>query len=169
MYAQLDECEVNSQWIDAKYQGVCARCHRRFDVGHRILFNILTRKCICKKCGERKTAPTCKRGLVYAEGKPCRHCNTPVKIQYANPKQVESAKKRNSYYFEYYFKCPKEGCRAIYLIEDAKRFPVKHRSKGWRKKPLPGSDAPDSKKPAATSQEVADSADTGSRVREVDA
>lgn len=50
-------------------------------------------------------------------GEPCRKCQVPLK------KRVTKRKKRKpgqTYYFPWHLYCP--GCRAIYMVEEAKRF-----------------------------------------------
>lgn len=49
-------------------------------------------------------------------GQPCRKCNTPVIKQIPKKKSV---KPNQSYYFAWYLYCP--GCRAMYMVEEAKR------------------------------------------------
>ena len=48
-------------------------------------------------------------------GQPCRHCRTPVVRQtHAKPPKPGRS------YFAWWFKCP--GCKALYLVEAARRF-----------------------------------------------
>src|ERR1017187_4990864 len=51
------------------------------------------------------------------EGQPCRHCGTPV-IRQAHTKPPKA--RPGSCYFAWWFKCP--SCRAMYLVEAARRF-----------------------------------------------
>lgn len=53
---------------------------------------------------------------ITEEGQPCRHCGTPVEKRVQN----QEARKGRKFYFAYYFFCP--GCKAVYLIDSAKRF-----------------------------------------------
>src|ERR1035441_1953226 len=57
-------------------------------------------------------------------GQPCRHCQTPVVHQtHTKPKPKHGGSWRSASggsYFEWWFKCP--GCKAIYLVEPARRF-----------------------------------------------
>lgn len=50
------------------------------------------------------------------EGEPCRKCGTPVEKRIPRKKR----KARQSYYFEWYLYCP--GCKAMYMVEEAKRI-----------------------------------------------
>jgi len=50
------------------------------------------------------------------EGQPCRKCQTPVIKRFPRKKQKPS----QTYYFEYYFYCPK--CHTMYIVDEAKRF-----------------------------------------------
>jgi len=49
------------------------------------------------------------------EGQPCRKCSTPVIKKIPRRKQ----KSGQTYYYEYYFECPK--CGTMYMVEEAKR------------------------------------------------
>jgi ssDNA-binding Zn-finger/Zn-ribbon topoisomerase 1 len=50
-------------------------------------------------------------------GQPCRHCRTPVVRQtHAKPPKPRPG----GSYFERWFRCP--GCKAVYLVEAARRF-----------------------------------------------
>lgn len=52
-------------------------------------------------------------------GQPCRHCNDPVILsQHAKPPKH----KPGGYYYEYWLACPNKRCRALYMIDAAKRF-----------------------------------------------
>ena len=58
-------------------------------------------------------------------GQPCRHCQTPVVHQTHTkpPKPKHGGSWRSASggsYFEWWFRCP--GCKAIYLVEAARRF-----------------------------------------------
>jgi ribonuclease HI len=58
-----------------------------------------------------------KSDIVHKEaGEPCRKCGTPLERKKTKPKQH---KPEQSYYFEWYLKCP--GCNTMYMVEDAKR------------------------------------------------
>jgi len=61
--------------------------------------------------------PPQKKIKITAEGQQCRHCGTPVvrQVHKGPPKPT-----RSGYYFEYWFKCPR--CKALYMVEAAKRF-----------------------------------------------
>ena len=48
-------------------------------------------------------------------GQPCRHCGTPV-LHQTHTKPPKPGRS----YFAWWFKCP--GCKAIYLVEAARRF-----------------------------------------------
>ncbi|MFN4315758.1 MAG: ribonuclease HI [Chitinophagaceae bacterium] len=54
---------------------------------------------------------------VKAEGDPCRKCGTSVIFRPAKKKEFKPGQ---TYFFEYYFLCPK--CKTVYLVEEAKRF-----------------------------------------------
>lgn len=58
------------------------------------------------------------RTKITEEGQLCWHCQTPV------VKRVPKSKPRGNraYYFEYYLRCPNKNCRAMYMVESAKRF-----------------------------------------------
>ena len=57
------------------------------------------------------------------QGQPCRHCLTPV-IRQTHTKPPKPGRSRRSAsggsYFAWWFKCPR--CKAIYLVEAARRF-----------------------------------------------
>ena len=50
------------------------------------------------------------------DGDPCKKCGSSVIIK---PTKKKVPKPGQSYYFEYYFLCPK--CKTVYMVEDAKR------------------------------------------------
>lgn len=55
-------------------------------------------------------------------GQQCRHCLTPmVKATHAKPPKY----KAGGYYFEWWLKCPNKRCRALYMVESAKRYFIK--------------------------------------------
>jgi ribonuclease HI len=54
---------------------------------------------------------------VKGDGDPCRKCGTAVIFK---PSKKRDLKPGQTYYFEYYFLCPK--CKTIYFVEAAKRF-----------------------------------------------
>jgi ribonuclease HI len=54
---------------------------------------------------------------VNSEGDPCRKCGSAVLFK---PSKKKNLKPGQTYYFEYYFLCPK--CKTVYLVEEAKRF-----------------------------------------------
>lgn len=51
------------------------------------------------------------------EGDLCRKCETAVVFK---PTKKKDLKPGQTYYFEYYFLCPK--CKTVYMVEEAKRF-----------------------------------------------
>jgi ribonuclease HI len=53
---------------------------------------------------------------ITREGQPCRKCSTAVVKEIPRRKQ----KPGQTYYYEYYFKCPK--CGTLYMVEEAKRY-----------------------------------------------
>lgn len=54
---------------------------------------------------------------VKGDGDPCRKCGTAVIFE---PSKKKNLKPGQTYYFEYYFQCPK--CKTIYFVEEGKRF-----------------------------------------------
>ncbi len=54
---------------------------------------------------------------IKSEGDPCRKCGSAVILK---PSKKKELKPGQTYYFEYYFLCPK--CKTIYLVEEAKKF-----------------------------------------------
>lgn len=75
-----------------------------------------------------------KKPPVDEVGKPCRHCQTAV-IEGRHDKPPKPTK--SGYYYERWLKCPNRKCRAIYLLEDEKRWfgqpdvTPKKRFMGW--------------------------------------
>jgi len=71
------------------------------------------------------TNPTDKRSFqngkdnikVKSEGDLCRKCGSAVLYK---PTKKKDLKPYQTYYFEYYFLCPK--CKTVYMVEEAKRF-----------------------------------------------
>ncbi len=57
---------------------------------------------------------------ITEEGQPCRHCKCPVRKK----ERTGEPEKRNpsGYYYAYWFVCTNRSCRAMYMVEDAKRF-----------------------------------------------
>jgi len=53
---------------------------------------------------------------IEKEGDLCRNCNTPTVKKSPKKRKI---KKNQNYYYEYYLYCP--NCRAMYMVEDAKR------------------------------------------------
>lgn len=53
---------------------------------------------------------------ITREGQPCRKCSTPVLKKIPHRKR----KPGQTYYYEYYFLCPK--CGRMYMVEEAKRY-----------------------------------------------
>lgn len=52
-------------------------------------------------------------------GQPCRHCQTPVVLkQHSQPKRC----KPGGYWFAAWLKCPNQQCKALYMLESAKRW-----------------------------------------------
>ena len=54
-------------------------------------------------------------------GQPCRHCGAPVvkrTHQEALTKKKQKRRAKQSYHFEWWFKCPK--CKALFMVEAAK-------------------------------------------------
>jgi hypothetical protein len=64
--------------------------------------------------------PNAKRRKITAEGQPCRHCKAPVRKN----ERIEAPTKRNpsGYYFAWWFVCTNSRCRALYMVEAAKRW-----------------------------------------------
>lgn len=60
---------------------------------------------------------TQKERRIKAEGDLCRKCESAVIYKPSKKKQLKPGQ---TYYFEYYFLCPK--CKTVYFIEEAKRF-----------------------------------------------
>lgn len=58
------------------------------------------------------------KAKITQEGQRCRHCKTPVIRREHPPEFVPDPAK--AFWFEWWFYCPK--CRAVYLIDEAKRF-----------------------------------------------
>ncbi len=54
---------------------------------------------------------------IKSEGDPCRKCGSAVILK---PSKRKELKPGQTYYFEYYFLCPK--CKTVYMVEEAKRF-----------------------------------------------
>lgn len=54
---------------------------------------------------------------IKSEGDPCRKCGSAVIFK---PTKKKDLKPDQTYYFEYYFLCPK--CKTVYMVEEAKRF-----------------------------------------------
>lgn len=52
-------------------------------------------------------------------GQLCRHCETPVIL---NRHSKPPKHKPGGYYYEYWLACPNKRCRALYMIEAAKKF-----------------------------------------------
>jgi len=66
----------------------------------------------------RGTQPLIK---IEHEGQPCRYCGTPVIRQaHAKPPAPKPGGSGRKYYFAWWFRCP--ACKAIYLVEAARRF-----------------------------------------------
>jgi ribonuclease HI len=71
------------------------------------------------------SSPTEKSGFqdrkanikIKSEGDYCRKCGSPVVFK---PTKKKDLKPGQTYYFEYYFLCPK--CKTVYMVEEAKRF-----------------------------------------------
>lgn len=69
--------------------------------------------------------PTIKDGFqnrqdyikIKSEGDPCRKCSTAV---IRRPSKKKELKPGQTYYFEYYFLCPK--CKTVYMVDEAKRY-----------------------------------------------
>jgi ribonuclease HI len=57
------------------------------------------------------------KGKVSSEGDCCIKCNIPVVKKHPQKKNLTP---NQSYYFEYYFLCPK--CKTMYMVEEAKRY-----------------------------------------------
>lgn len=55
---------------------------------------------------------------ITQEGQGCRHCKAPVVRR--THKAKWKPKKKQPYYFEWWFACPNKNCMAIYMVEDAK-------------------------------------------------
>ncbi len=54
---------------------------------------------------------------IKGAGDPCRKCGSAVILK---PTKKKELKPDQTYYFEYYFLCPK--CKTVYMVEEAKRF-----------------------------------------------
>ena len=54
---------------------------------------------------------------ISTAGDPCSKCSTPVIYR---PTKKKVLKPNQTYYFEYFFLCPK--CKTVYMVEEAKRF-----------------------------------------------
>jgi ribonuclease HI len=54
---------------------------------------------------------------IKGDGDPCRKCGTAVIFK---PTKKKELKPGQTYYFEYFFVCPK--CKTVYMVEEAKRF-----------------------------------------------
>jgi ribonuclease HI len=54
---------------------------------------------------------------IKTEGDLCRKCGSAVVLK---PSKKKELKPGQTYYFEYYFLCPK--CKTVYMVEEAKRF-----------------------------------------------
>ena len=54
---------------------------------------------------------------IKSEGDPCRKCGSAVILK---PSKKKEFKPGQTYYFEYYFLCPK--CKTVYFVEEAKKF-----------------------------------------------
>jgi hypothetical protein len=65
-------------------------------------------------------AATIQRLKITEAGQPCRHCQTPVVVKQHKPGFKFKPEKR-AYWYEWWLACPK--CHALYMTEDAKRFP----------------------------------------------
>jgi ribonuclease HI len=71
------------------------------------------------------TIPTEKRSFqnrkdnikIKSEGDSCRKCGSAVILKLSKKKELKPGQ---TYYFEYYFLCPK--CKTAYMVEEAKRF-----------------------------------------------
>lgn len=57
-----------------------------------------------------------KEKSIEKEGDLCRKCNTPTVKRVPKKRKIN---KNKSFYYEYYLFCP--NCRAMYMVEDAKR------------------------------------------------
>ena len=57
---------------------------------------------------------------ITSEDQPCRHCGSPLrrKVRGDTPKKA----RKSGYYYLWWFVCTNRGCRALYMIEDAKRL-----------------------------------------------
>jgi hypothetical protein len=57
--------------------------------------------------------------MITREGQPCKHCGTPVvRREHEKPPKYRPGR----YFFEWWFLCPNRNCKAIYMVEDAKRW-----------------------------------------------
>jgi ribonuclease HI len=54
---------------------------------------------------------------IKSEGDPCKKCGSAVLLK---PSKKKEFKPGQTYYFEYYFLCPK--CKTVYFVEEAKKF-----------------------------------------------
>ncbi len=89
-----------------------------------------TVRATCEFCGYEVEFPRKKSAAgkktktdkvkITAEGQPCHHCRAPVrkKERIGTPKDVNPG----GYYFAWWFVCPNPRCRALYMVEDAKRW-----------------------------------------------
>lgn len=46
-----------------------------------------------------------------------------VKLRLATEEQRKAARLQGTHYFEYFFRCPNRQCKAIYMTEEARRYP----------------------------------------------
>jgi len=66
--------------------------------------------------GKEPTVPKSPKTKMTEVGQPCRKCQTPVVKRVPKKKTV---KPNQTYYYSWYLFCP--GCKAMYMVEDAKR------------------------------------------------